>query len=976
MFVRQFAEFSDMTRSSVRNRPPSIVISGMHRSCTSLLAQGLQAAGLFVGDRLIERNWSNPDGHFEDRDFFDIACRILVANGLPDTGFVDNAQIVVPASLRTAAADLVEQRQSLGIPWGWKDPRTVLLLPLWRELLPNAHFVFSFRAPWEVANSLYRRRDSAMQSDPFLAFRVWNAYNTLILSLAKDSPEYVTLVDARDVQGDLAACISRISARSGLSLVPSAECVRPDLVRHELEETYASLAQVVSPGSIDLYRGLCACAGTNPVPVGAGDWWSRPGALDARMRDWAGAAGSGSLARELSESVEVVAKASAALASRDAAVSGLETRRAELESALASRGEELRQMKDLLGQRANAIGDLELLVRRLMDSNSMRLTAPLRALRSRFGSFFRISRASVEGSGCPSGQSGSAMNTITFGRIRSAFGYIYRRDIRGLLARLRHSLARPTKMASRRALAGGDWCILATPHTSSLGSNLASALVRFGLRAELRFDLPSEVSDAMYIVLCPQAFRRLPPPERRIVFQLEQSVSSRWFSEEYIQCLRSSFAVFDYSLRNIEFLARHGIAFPHVHYLPVGPSRASRTSNQCPAKSVDVLFYGDYKSSLRRQRLIDAVRAEFSVKVCDETFGEQMAIEITRARVVLNLHYYENALLETPRIQECISLGVPVVSEATDDMSEYPELAGAVQFFPQGDVVSMIAAIRRALDEPQFDVGRAAELGANRFEFMVGRALVALGAIPAERVLMTPPPHGVDGSNVVLSMPETIGRRRAFESTASAGSFVVFDGLRKSPGWVGCGLSYKKLALDALSRGVSRLLIVEDDVLLPADFESRIRLVHSYLDRLDGEGLCWDVFSGVMAVVREDTRVIRRDEHEGKFFVTVDRMTSTVCNIYSVSGLRRLAAWDPVDTDPVSNTIDRYLERQADLRVVVELPFLAGHREDQPSTLWGFENTTYRTMIASAEQSLVSKVAQFSRLQAEVPIADQIPGRT
>ncbi len=464
----------------------------------------------------------------------------------------------------------------------------------------------------------------------------------------------------------------------------------------------------------------------------------------------------------------------------------------------------------------------------------------------------------------------------------------------------------------------------------------------------------------MYIVLCPQAFCRLPPPERRIIFQLEQSVSSRWFSEEYIECLNSSFAVFDYSLRNIEFLASRGIAFPHVHYLPIGSVPRHRGSEHDSVKSVDVLFYGDYKSSPRRQRLLNAARENFSVRICDETFGEQMASEIRRARVVLNLHYYENALLEMPRILECISLGVPVVSEDTEDLSDYPEVSSAVKFFATGDELAMITAIRQSLDDPRFDVARAAELSARRFEFMVGRALVAVGAIPAERLLKTPSPVEIEGSKIVLSMPETIARKRAFDLTPQAGGFRAFEGIRKSPGWIGCGLSYKKLAVDALARGVSRILIVEDDVLLPPDFEGRIRRVHSYLDQLDLEGFAWDIFSGMMAVVHDDIRVIRRGESDGATFLTVDRMTSTVCNIYSTLGLRRLAEWDHRDADPVKNTIDRYLEHQSDLRVVVEIPFLAGHREDQKSTLWGFQNSTYSRMIARAERSLLIKGAEFS----------------
>src|SRR5690606_30313185 len=110
---------------------------------------------------------------------------------------------------------------------------------------------------------------------------------------------------------------------------------------------------------------------------------------------------------------------------------------------------------------------------------------------------------------------------------------------------------------------------------------------------------------------------------------------------------------------------------------------------------------------------------------CSEVFGDEMRREIKRARLVINLHYYENALLEMPRIQECISLGVPVVSEASQDQGDYPEIQSAVRFFAQGDEAAMLAAVASALNDPipEETVVAAAEAGWCRFCFMFDRFL-------------------------------------------------------------------------------------------------------------------------------------------------------------------------------------------------------------------------------------------------------------
>ncbi|UQO41066.1 hypothetical protein [Burkholderia multivorans] len=98
--------------------------------------------------------------------------------------------------------------------------------------------------------------------------------------------------------------------------------------------------------------------------------------------------------------------------------------------------------------------------------------------------------------------------------------------------------------------------------------------------------------------------------------------------------------------------------------------------------------------------------------------------------------------------------------------------------------------------------------------------------------------------------------------------------------------------------------------------------------------------------------MIAVEHFQGMRFVTINKMTSMVCNIYGERVLRMLAEWDSNDRDDQTNTIDKFLERQADLRVVVALPFLVGHREDVYSTLWGFQNTQYNTLIENSERTL------------------------
>lgn len=543
-------------------------------------------------------------------------------------------------------------------------------------------------------------------------------------------------------------------------------------------------------------------------------------------------------------------------------------------------------------------------------------------------------------------------------KVRNGLRYIARRDIKGLRNRLRS--LQDDKIVQNFDFSGPPkyWCVMTTPHTLFIAHLLASRLRAHGWEVDILTDAPIGFPHQMYIVICPQMFKLLPNGQKLIIYQMEQSISSRWFTAEYLQTLQHSLATLEYSLVNIDFLSKNGVAYPHVHYLPVGADGTYRDSTPVLEKTDDVLFYGDASSSQRRREMLAELRVYFNVRVCSEVFGKEMIEEISRARVVINVHYYENSLLEMPRIQECLSLGVPVVSEGSQDQSDYPELSGAVTFFEQGNNEAMINAVRNALAQPVATaaIAKAVFLGSERFAFMFDRFLVAIGLLQKNQIKNSKLPLPHDASRIALSMPETIERRRIFERNRPE-NCAIFDGVRSRPSWVGCGLSYSSLALHALRNGIKRLTIFEDDVLLPVDFEKKMNIVHSYLDERDGQ---WDIFAGLIASLHENVKILHVETFQGVQFVTIDKMTSMVCNIYNEKALRLLAAWDPEHMDDQTNTIDKYLERQINLRVVVALPFLVGHREEVNSTLWGFQNSRYNEMIASSEQSLKAKVQSVS----------------
>lgn len=554
-----------------------------------------------------------------------------------------------------------------------------------------------------------------------------------------------------------------------------------------------------------------------------------------------------------------------------------------------------------------------------------------------------------------------------FKQLTNAFRYLARGDFSGLINRVKSYGRDYSSLKLRQQVSKGNgvgWGIICTPHTLFIARIISDRLAFHGIESEILIGSVKNFKHDFYIVLCAQMFSQLPPANKRFIFQLEQSVSSRWFTRKYMNTLKESLGVLEYSLSNIEFLSKQNLKYPKVHYLPIGVSDDNYFSMLEKKKKYDFVFYGDITSSKRRRKFIEKLQEKYNVKVCSNLFGMELYDILKDARAVINIHYYEGALLETPRICECISLGIPVLSEDTIDQGDYPELLGAIRFFEEGSVVSMMEnaeLILRDLDIINADIQTVAKISSSRFNFMMDRFLLAIGAIPANIMLDQPVYVAKKSKFFALSLPETIERRLLMAQSLPNGC-ELFDGIRHSLGWVGCGASFNALSRYAIANDIERLIVIEDDVELPENFDTILDEINTYLDNCEKH---WDIFSGVMADVSSSAQIISVDHFGNHTYVTIDKMTSTVFNIYNTSALEMLAQWNPLNTDTVTNTIDRYLEQQEKLRVIVALPFIVGHKENATSTLWGFGNERYTPMIAQAQSTIERLVLEWQRTHSD-----------
>lgn len=225
-------------------------------------------------------------------------------------------------------------------------------------------------------------------------------------------------------------------------------------------------------------------------------------------------------------------------------------------------------------------------------------------------------------------------------RARSAGRYVAAGDWRALMQRVRHVNQQASQVRCLQKFDGqtGIACgILATPHTWFVAHAIQAALARAGMAAQIVQESQGDYPLDLYFVVCPQMFKRLPPGEKRIAFQMEQSVSSRWFTPDYLSILENSLAVLDYARTNLANLAGYGIKYPHVFYAPIGGiadyvtwggAEPVQADEEC-----DVLFYGDVNVP-RRRRLLDAIGRRFKLRVVGNAFGADMHRALAGAKLL------------------------------------------------------------------------------------------------------------------------------------------------------------------------------------------------------------------------------------------------------------------------------------------------------------------------------------------------------
>ena len=270
-----------------QNKSSIFIITGMHRSGTSLTASLMQNAGVHIGERLMGATPNNSKGHFENLDFVDFHEYALRSQGISQEGWTIQKNIQTPQQFFDKAKLIIAENETPNY-WGWKDPRTTLFLDFWKNLLPQAYFIFAYRSPWEVIDSLYRRGDEIFSNNPQFALQIWMHYNQIISEFYQRFPEQSILLNTDNIIVDPTVISKLCNHKFGTNLKePNQDIFDKSLMTNLASKSNRPmLIKKFFPETVELYNCLNKQADLRCPPVHLKALENKSFVRDRVFQDW------------------------------------------------------------------------------------------------------------------------------------------------------------------------------------------------------------------------------------------------------------------------------------------------------------------------------------------------------------------------------------------------------------------------------------------------------------------------------------------------------------------------------------------------------------------------------------------------------------------------------------------------------------------------------------------------------------------
>ncbi|MFT7048400.1 MAG: GT2 family glycosyltransferase [Halioglobus sp.] len=251
----------------------NIVVLGMHRSGTSMVARALASAGVYVGQQteLLSDQEDNPNGFWERKDVVALNDEILHSTSYswfnPPPSQFDLTDEYLQVESKDSVQAIISRLNggaTASQSWLLKDPRLVITWPCWKNILGDALLIYVYRDPWAVAYSLNKRHGFPL----LLGVALWEIYNHAALRVIEGRNAVCVSFDDLSMQpeSELKKIFKRLDAEGvGCEGLVTDELFDPSLVHHNTDANRDFVLSLLSESQAALVSYCGALCASQPV---------------------------------------------------------------------------------------------------------------------------------------------------------------------------------------------------------------------------------------------------------------------------------------------------------------------------------------------------------------------------------------------------------------------------------------------------------------------------------------------------------------------------------------------------------------------------------------------------------------------------------------------------------------------------------------------------------------------------------------
>lgn len=172
------------------------------------------------------------------------------------------------------------------------------------------------------------------------------------------------------------------------------------------------------------------------------------------------------------------------------------------------------------------------------------------------------------------------------------------------------------------------------------------------------------------------------PPNKYIIYQIEQLNQNKYYynklNQNMIHLMLTSYAIYDYSIVNLDYYpdflkSSIQVFIPYIPYNLENLETLETMLREDNKKNI--LFIGTLNT--RRTNILNNLKnhivsqkLDYNLLIFQKLFNEELKELLKSCSYVLNLHYYDNAILEVFRFEDVIPYNVKILSEEPGNKTE------------------------------------------------------------------------------------------------------------------------------------------------------------------------------------------------------------------------------------------------------------------------------------------------------------------